>query len=201
VGFETNDAKGMRDHLASLGIAVPEKVVKDATGNLSFDITEPSGFTIQIVQYLPDSLTGRTKGKLMPASRISNHIDHLGLLVNDRESAWKFYGDTFGFVKEGDGSKMAVPGSEDRFELGVERKAPTIDRYHVKNHICLSAPDVPKVTAELQSKPAMAEFPKAIADIHQLGSGKNVIEIYDLDGNRVELMEPLKKAVSGSVGN
>ena len=200
-GFETNDAKGMRDHLASLGIAVPEKVVKDATGNLSFDITEPSGFTIQIVQYLPDSLTGRTKGKLMPASRISNHIDHLGLLVNDRESSWKFYGDTFGFVKEGDGSKMAVPGSEDRFELGVERKPPTIDRYHVKNHICLSAPDVPKVTAELQSKPAMAEFPKAIADIHQLGSGKNVIEIYDLDGNRVELMEPLKKAVSGSVGN
>jgi hypothetical protein len=31
---------------------------------------------------------------------------------------------------------------------------------------------------------------KAIADIHQLGNGKNVIEIYDLDGNRVELMEP-----------
>jgi catechol 2,3-dioxygenase-like lactoylglutathione lyase family enzyme len=201
-GFETNDAKGMRDHLASLGIPVPEKIVKDATGNLSFDIKDPSGFTIQIVQYLPDSLTGRTKGKLMPASRISSHIDHLGLLVNDRESSWKFYGDTFGFVKEGDGSKMVVPGSEDRFELGVERKPPTIDRYHVKDHICLSAPDVPKVTAELQAKPAMSEFPKAIADIHQLPSGKNVIEIYDLDGNRVELMEPpLNKAASSTTGN
>ena len=201
-GFETNDAKGMRDHLASLGISVPEKVVKDATGNLSFDITEPSGFTIQIVQYLPDSLTGRTKGEDMPASRISTHIDHLGLLVNDRESSWKFYGDTFGFVKEGDGSKMTVPGSEDRFELGVEKKPPTIARYHVKDHICLSAPDVPKVTAELQAKPIMSEFPKAIADIHQLGSGKNVIEIYDLDGNRVELMEPpLDKAASSTTGN
>jgi lactoylglutathione lyase len=201
-GFETNDAKGMRDHLASLGIPVPEKVMKDATGNLSFDITDPSGFTIQIVQYLPDSLTGRGKDKFMPAARISNHIDHLGLLVNDRESSWKFYGDTFGFVKEGDGSKMAIPGSEDRFELGVERKTPTIDRYHVKDHICLSAPDVPKVTAELQAKPAMNEFPKAIADIHQLGSGKHVIEIYDLDGNRVELMEPpLNKGAADSTGN
>jgi catechol 2,3-dioxygenase-like lactoylglutathione lyase family enzyme len=201
-GFETNDAKGMRDHLASLGVPVPEKVTKDATGNLSFDIKEPSGFTIQIVQYLPDSFTGRAKGKFMPASRISSHIDHLGLLVNDRESAWKFYWDTFGFVKEGDGSKMVVPGSEDRFELGVERKPPTIDRYHVKDHICLSAPDVPKVTAELQAKPVMSEFPKAIADIHQLPSGKNVIEIYDLDGNRVELMEPPQnKAASSATGS
>lgn len=201
-GFETNDANGMRDHLASLGLPVPANVVKDATGNLSFDITDPSGFTLQIVQYLPESLTGRTKGKFMPASRISNHIDHLGLLVNDRESSWKFYGDTFGFVKEGDGSKMAVPGSEDRFELGVERKPPTIDRYHIKDHICLSAPDVPKVTTELQAKPAMGEFPKAIADIHQLSSGKHVIEIYDLDGNRVELMEPPQnKTASSTTGN
>lgn len=197
-GFETNDAKGMRDHLASIGVSVPEKVVKDATGNLSFDITDPSGFTLQIVQYLPDSLTGRSVGRFMPASRISNHIDHLGLLVNERETSWKFYGDTFGFVKEGDGSKMVVPGSEDRFELGVEKKPPTVDRYHIKNHICLSAPDVPRVTAELQAKPIMSEFPKAIADIHQLGSGKHVIEIYDLDGNRVELMEPPQKSSSDS---
>ncbi len=152
-GFETNDAKGMRDHLASLGIAVPEKVEKDATGNLSFDITDNSGFTIEIVQYLPNSLTGRTKGKDMPPARISDHIDHLGLLVNDRESAWKFYGDTFGFVKEGDGSKMAVPGSESRFELGVEKKTPTIDRYHVKDHICLSAAGCPEGDCGAAGKP------------------------------------------------
>lgn len=189
-GFETNDAKGMRDHLASLGIKVPEQVVKDRTGNLSFDIIDPSGFTIQIVQYLPNSLTGKSKGKFMPATRISNHIDHIGLLVNNRETSWKFYGDTFGFVKDGDGSKMSIPGSEDRFELGFERKPPAEARFHVKDHICLSAPDVPKVTAELQGNPVMSDFPKAIADIHQLGNGKHVIEIYDLDHNRVELMEP-----------
>ncbi len=191
-GLETNDAKGMRDHLGAIGVKVPDKVVKDQSGNLSFDITDPSGFTIQIVQYLPKSLTGKGKGKFMPASRISDRIDHIGLLVKDRETSWKFYGDAFGFTKEGDGSKMAVPDSQDRFELGAEKKPPTEARFHVKDHICLSAPDVPKVTAELRAKPQIDEFSKAIADTHQLPNGKNVVELYDLDHNRVELMEPPK---------
>ena len=192
-GFETNDAKGMRDHLAAVGVMVPDQVSKDASGNLSFDILDPSGFTIQIVQYLPNSMTGRAKGKFMPASRISDHIDHIGLLVNDRAESWKFYGDAFGFTKEGDGSKMAVPDSPDRFELGVEKKTPIAEaRFHIKDHICLSNPDVPKMTAELRAKPQISEFPEAIADTHQLDNGKNVVEIYDLDKNRVEVMEPAK---------
>ncbi len=191
-GFETNDAKGMRDHLASIGVKVPDHVAKDAAGNLSFDIQDPSGFTIEIVQYLPGSMTGRTKGKFMPASRISDHIDHIGLLVGNREEAWKFYGDAFGFTKEGDGSKMVLPGGEDRFELGVDKKSPSEARFHVKDHICLSNPDVPKMTAELRAKPQISEFPDAIADTHQLDNGKNVVEIYDLDRNRVEVMEPPK---------
>ncbi|MGD0445238.1 MAG: VOC family protein [Edaphobacter sp.] len=191
-GFETDDAKGMRDHLAAMGVTVPEKVTKDATGNLSFEMTEPSGFTIQIVQYLPGSMTGKTKGKFMRATRISDHIDHIGLLIKDKDVTWKFYNEAFGFVKEGDGSKMAIPGSDDRFEVGWERKEPVEARFHVKDHICLSVPDAPKMTAELKTKSQITEFPAAIADIHQLGNGKNVVEIYDLDHNRVETMEPPK---------
>ena len=74
------------------------------------------------MQYLPDSLTGKTKGKFMPATRISDHIDHIGLLIKDKDETWKFYSDAFGFTKEGDGSKMVIPGSEDRFEVGWEKK-------------------------------------------------------------------------------
>jgi catechol 2,3-dioxygenase-like lactoylglutathione lyase family enzyme len=190
--FETNDANGMRTHLASLGIAVPAAVTKDEAGDLTFDIIDPSGFTIQIIQYLPRSRTGMTKGKFMPAARISDHIDHIGLLVKDRETSWKFYGDAFGFTKEGDGSKMAISGSPDRFELGWEKKPPVEARYHIKDHICLGNSDVPKMTADIRSRSMIAEFPKAIADVHQLSSGKNVIEIYDMDHNRIEVMEPLK---------
>jgi catechol 2,3-dioxygenase-like lactoylglutathione lyase family enzyme len=196
-GFETNDAEGMRAHLAAIGIKVPERVTKNEAGNLAFDITDPSGFTLEIVQYLPNSMTGRAKGRFMPAARISSHIDHIGLLVNSRETAWKFYSDAFGFTREGDGSKMAIPGSPDRFELGVEKKSPIAEaRYHVKDHICLSNTDVPKMTAELRAKPQIQEFPDAIADTHQLDNGKNVVEIYDLDHNRVEVMEPPKGEVA-----
>lgn len=192
IAFQTDDAKGMRAQLAAKGIKVPDTVGKNPAGDLEFDVIDPSGFTIEIVQYLPHSRTGRDKGKGMSDSRISTHIDHLGLLVNSRDESWKFYSDAFGFVKEGDGSKMTIPGSSDRFELGFERKPPVEARFHIKDHICLSNPDVPKMTAELQAKPEIKEFPKAIADTHQLGSGKNVVEIYDLDGNRVEVMEPPK---------
>ena len=190
--FETNDAKGMRDQLAAKGIKVPEKVTKDPAGNLSFEMQDPSGFTLEIVQYLPGSLTGKTRGKEMPSTRISNHIDHIGLLISNREESWDFYSKAFGFAKEGDGSKMVIGQGPDRFELGFEKRPATIDRFHIKDHICLSNSDVPKMTEELRAKPIISEFPKAIADTHQLPNGKNVVEIYDLDGNRVEVMEPPK---------
>ena len=191
-GFETNDAKGMRDHLASIGVTVPAKVTRNQEGDLSFDFVEPSGFTIQIVQYMPGSKVTATRGKFMPPGRISDHIDHIGLLIKEREESWKFYNDAFGFIKEGDGSKMQVPGSADRFELGWEKRKPEEARFHIKDHICLSNANVPKMTSQVAAKPQMKEFPDAIADVHQLGNGKNVVELYDLNKNRVEVMEPPK---------
>jgi catechol 2,3-dioxygenase-like lactoylglutathione lyase family enzyme len=191
-GFETNDAKGMRDHLASMGVTVPATVTKNEEGDLSFDLLEPSGFTIRIVQYLPGGKVTASKGKFMPPGRISDHIDHIGLLIKDKDVTWKFYGDAFGFTKEGDGSKMAVPGSADRFEVGWETKKPEEARFHIKDHICLSNANVPKMTSQVAAKPQMKEFPDAIADVHQLGNGKNVVELYDLNKNRVEVMEPPK---------
>ena len=191
-GFETNDAKGMRDHLASIGIAVPAAVATNAEGDLSFDLIDPSGFTIEIVQYMPGSKVAATRGKFMPATRISDHIDHIGLLMKDKDITWKFYSDAFGFTKEGDGSKMAVPDSSDRFEIGWERRAPEEARFHIKDHICLSNSNVPAMTAVIAAKPQIKEFPDAIADVHQLGNGKNVVELYDLNKNRVEVMEPPK---------
>jgi catechol 2,3-dioxygenase-like lactoylglutathione lyase family enzyme len=191
-GFETNDAKGMRDHLAAMGVTVPATVTKNEEGDLSFEFLDPAGFTIQIVQYMPGSKVTASKGKFMPPGRISDHIDHIGLLIKDKDVTWKFYSDAFGFVKEGDGSKMAIPGSANRFEVGWERKKPEEARFHIKDHICLSNSNVPKMTSVLAAKTQMKEFPDAIADVHQLGNGKNVVELYDLNKNRVEVMEPPK---------
>ena len=91
----------------------------------------------------------------------------------DRDETWKFYSDAFGFIKgETDGSKMEVPGSTDRFELGWEKRKPEEARFHIKDHICLSNANVPKMTSQVAAKPQMKEFPDAIADVHQLGERK-----------------------------
>ncbi len=73
---------------------------------------------------------------------------------------------------------MAVPGSTDRFELGWEKRKPEEARFYIKDHICLSNANVPKMTAQVAAKPQMKEFPDAIADVHQLGnSGRPLTSI------------------------
>lgn len=188
VGFKTSDAESLRAHLASMGLKVPAEATRDAAGNLRFEVRDPSGFTLAVVQYLPNSMTGRSLGKSLPAARISTQIDHIGLLESNKEAAWAFYANAFGLEKEGNGSKMTIPGSFARFEIGFERKPATIARYHVKDHICLSVPNVPAVVAMLNAKP-MAKNYRTI-ETHVLGNGKHVAELYDPDGNRIELMEP-----------
>ena len=188
VAFQTENARGLRAWLAAHAVKVSDAVANDVAGDLSFEFTDPFGFTIQLVEYVPDSWTGRTKSKFMPETRPSTHIDHLGILIGNREVAAKFYGDNLGFAVEGDGSKQRIGDGPDRFELGFERKPPGPDRFHIKNHICLSAPDVPKLAAMLKAKPAAKNFKEI--ETHQLDNGKHVAELYDLDGNRVEIMEP-----------
>jgi len=85
---------------------------------------------------------------------------------------------------------MKVGDGPDRFELGFERKPPTPERYHIKDHICLSVPDVPVIAVMLKARPAAKNFREI--ETHVLDNGKHVAELYDLDGNRVELMEPPK---------
>jgi len=188
--FETADAAAFHKELAASGVKVSLGVTRDGSGDLVFEVTDPYGFTIQVIQYQNDSMTGKTKGRFMPANRISDRIDHLGLLLGEREAASKFYTDTFGFVSEGDGSKQRIGAGPDRFELGFERKPPTVDRFHVKNHICLSVKDVPAVANALRGKPAAKNYREI--ETHKLDNGKNVAELYDPDGNRIELMEPPK---------
>jgi hypothetical protein len=60
--FLTEDAKGLRASLAARGVKVSGAVSKDPAGDLSFDVTDPFEFTIQLVQYLPNSWTTRTEG-------------------------------------------------------------------------------------------------------------------------------------------
>ena len=50
ISFLTDSAQDMRDYLASRGIKVPDKVGKGRIGNLNFNVVDPDGHTVEIVQ-------------------------------------------------------------------------------------------------------------------------------------------------------
>ena len=97
ISFSTDDANAMRLYLASAGVKVPEKVGKGRIGNSNFNITDPDGHTVEIVQYEPDGWTRQNKGKFLPDTRISDHMAHVGVLVGDLDASTKFYHGILGF--------------------------------------------------------------------------------------------------------
>jgi lactoylglutathione lyase len=111
IGFETTDARALRDYLASKGIAVPARVDSDANGNRSFVVRDPDGHAVQFVQYMPGSVHSRDVGKHLSATRVSDHMLHVGVWVVDPAKADAFYKDVLGFRPQWKGGR-----SDDRFE-------------------------------------------------------------------------------------
>ena len=79
IGFETADARKLRDYLAGKGVSVPSRLSKDSDGNYSFLVKDPEGHNIEFVQYLEGSLQAKYRGKGMSDRRISDHMLHVGV--------------------------------------------------------------------------------------------------------------------------
>jgi lactoylglutathione lyase len=197
ISFYTDNADQMRDYLASKGVKVPEKVGKGQTGNKNFNINDPDGHIVEIVEYQPDSWTAREAGKFMPPTRLSDHIMHLGVLVGDLDKSMKFYDGILGFKEfwRGSGSprmlswvNMRVPEGDDYLEFMLYNKLPAPEDRGGKNHVSLMVPDAQKALDELHQRAARGLYGKEIAI--QIGvNRKRQINLYDPDGTRIELME------------
>ena len=198
ISFLTDSAQGMRDYLASRGVSVPDKIGKGRVGNLNFNIVDPDGHTVEIVQYEPASWTLREKGKFVPDTRISTHMIHVGVVVGALEPAMKFYRDILGFQEFWRGSSsgkelswvnMRVPDGDDYLEFMLSAKRPDAEQMGVKNHICLVTPDIEKALALLESRPARKSYNRQI-EVKVGKNGKRQLNLFDPDGTRIELMEP-----------
>lgn len=198
IAFLTDSAEGVRTFLAAHGVKVPEKVGTGRIGNSNFNVADPDGHTVEIVQYKPDSWTLREKGKFIPDTRISARIAHLGVLVRSLEASMKFYGDILGFQEFWRGSSngqelswvnMRVPDSQDYLELMLYSQPQNADQMGVKNHICLITPDIQKAVAILEARPARKNYARPI-EIKVGKNGKRQANLFDPDGTRIELMEP-----------
>jgi len=198
ISFFTDSAEGMRVYLASRGVKVPDKVGKGRIGNLNFNIVDPDGHTVEIVQYQPGSWTARERGKFMPETRISTHIMHIGVLIGAIEPAMKFYGEILGFREFWRGSSsgtvlswvnMRVPDGDDYLEFMLYDKRPDAEQTGVRNHVCLITPDIKKAVAILEARPARRNYGRTI-EIKVGKNGKRQANLFDPDGTRIELMEP-----------
>jgi lactoylglutathione lyase len=197
ISFYTENAEAMRDYLAAKGVKVPEKVGKGQTGNKNYNITDPDGNIVEIVEYQPDSWTAREKGNFLPDTRISDHIAHVGVLVGAVQPAMDFYHGILGFNEfwRGTGGEtlswinMRVPDGQDYLEFMLYNKLPEPDKRGTKNHLSLTVPDAQKAIEILKARPAFKDYGKELKV--QVGvNQKRQVNIYDPDGSRVELMEP-----------
>ena len=100
ISFHTDSADRMYAYLKSKGVPVLGDrgvVPKGMTGNKNFNVKDPDGHIVEMVEYQPDSWTAREKGKFMPATRISDRILHVGVLAGELDESVKFYGGILGF--------------------------------------------------------------------------------------------------------
>ena len=197
ISIYTESADRMRDYLATKGVEVPAVVGKGQTRNKNFNIKDPDGHIVEIVEYQPDGWTTREKGKFMADTRIADHIMHVGVLVGNLEKSMTFYRGILGFNEfwRGSGSgkslswvNLRVPEGEDYVELMLYSKLPAPADRGGKNHMSLTVPDAEKALAELKKRAAAGLYDKEIAI--QIGvNRKRQINLFDPDGTRVELME------------
>jgi catechol 2,3-dioxygenase-like lactoylglutathione lyase family enzyme len=198
ISIETDDADGMRRYLAAHGVKVPEQTPKGRTRNSNFNIKDPDGHTVEIVQYEPDGWSAREKGKYMPATRISEKMMHVGILVGELEPSMKFYGGLLGFKEIWRGSRdskvlswvnMQAPEGDSYLELMLYDKLPAPTARGTAHHICLSVPDIDKAKAILEARPAHKDYTKPM-EIKTGTNRKRQMNLYDPDGTRTEVMEP-----------
>src|SRR5215467_4180438 len=147
ISFETTDAQGLRDYLGSRGVKVPEKLEPMLDGNRGFDVTDPEGHTVEFVEFRPGSLHSKDFGQHLPDTRISQRIIHVGVVVNDRAVADRFYKDILGFkeiwhggMKDGDTDwvDMRVPDGTDWLEYMLNVHDPDPQELGVMHHFALA---------------------------------------------------------------
>src|ERR1039457_3280424 len=191
IGFETDDARKLRDFLAAKGVKVPSRVDKDPHGKRSFEVQDPDGHSVQLVQYLSGSIHSRNFGKHLSGTRVSDHMLHFGVRVVDPAKADAFYKDILGFRLQWKGGRngrkewisMMVPDGYDWVEYMVAETTPSPRQLGVLNHYALDTMDVQKVYQTVVERGYQPPSEPAIAV-----DGRWLLQLYDRNYTRTEMM-------------
>ncbi|HET8548372.1 MAG TPA: VOC family protein [Bryobacteraceae bacterium] len=198
ISIETDNAEALRRYLAARGVPVPDRVNKVRIGNSAFNVKDPDGHTVEIVQYEPSGWTAREKGRYMPEGRISTRMMHVGILVGSLEAAMRFYGEILGFREIWRGSRtttelnwvnMKVPEGDDYIEFMLYKELPAPTVRGSAHHLCLETRDIAASLASLEARAWRRLYTRPL-EIRTGTNRKRQLNLYDPDGTRTELMEP-----------
>jgi len=194
----TDDVERMRRYMASRGVQVPGEVTVNRLGDRMFQVTDPDGHTLELLQYMPDSRTGEDTGKHMPATRISDQLMHAGIIVGSLDAAAKFYGGILGCHETWRGNSltsttlnwvnMRVPDGPNHVEFMLYKDLPPPERRGSPHHVCLVVPDIKKAVEILEARPARKAYAREMR-INLGVDNKRQVGLFDPDGTRVEMME------------
>lgn len=207
VGFSVKSAEGMRSFLEANGVAVPKRVSVDRLGDRWFEVKDPEGNRVAFSEQGPHPPKGETAVK----TRLSTHIIHAGMAVQDRAKLDKFYKELLGFhlywqggnsAAHTDWVMMQVPDGTDWLEYMLYI-TPNSSRSEVggANHFApgvASAAEVEKALRQRGWTPQKDDWGPLLGL-----DGKWQLDLRDPDGTRVEFMEfkavkePCCSAVTG----
>jgi catechol 2,3-dioxygenase-like lactoylglutathione lyase family enzyme len=191
VGYNTDNAEGLRKYLASKAYKVPGNVTKSSDGSIWFTVLDPEGNKVEFVQ------PPRLPKAVVAPNVIGTHIIHAGIMAHNRAVEDTFYRDLLGFrpywyggMVEGrvDWVSQQVPDNHDWLEYMLDVK-PGFSRRDlgVLNHFSIGVNSVDVAFKTLKDAGRLAGVD---AQEHtQMGrDGKGQFNLWDPDEVRVELM-------------
>ncbi|MGA3344939.1 MAG: VOC family protein [Terracidiphilus sp.] len=191
IGYNTDNAEGLRRFLASKAYKVPGNVEKGADGSRWFTTQDPEGNKVEFIEppHLPKTVEA--------PNAIGSHIIHVGFMVHNRAVEDTFYRNLLGFrpywyggMVEGriDWVSQQTPDSHDWVEYMLNAK-PDISAHDlgVLDHFSIGVASVDMAFKTLKESGRLVNVD---AQEHtQMGrDGKGQFNLFDPDGVRVELM-------------
>ena len=197
IALETDNAEQLRQYVKSKGYTISEKPAsRGRIRNTATGLDDPDGNHIDVTQYEPNGKSIENVGKDMPESRISTHMLHVGFYVSKPETV-RYYIDVLGFRefwrgsvdgKTASYSNLFAPEGADYIEFILGEPPDTKERKGTVYHLALEVPDMDKAVAKLNTNPSRRDYKQPI-EVKVGRNHRRQCNLFDPDGNRVELME------------
>jgi catechol 2,3-dioxygenase-like lactoylglutathione lyase family enzyme len=196
IAFQTPDIVRARAWVEAHQIA-PGPVEKREDGNLHFSLTDPDGIAVDFVAYQAGSWQEDLRGKELGPRRVSERLQHAGLVTASEPAAMAFYRDKLGFWEESRGGPPANPGeirwiimmmprskADFRGDF-IEFMVHAADPPGRRQHLCFAVPDMARAHQVLVHRPGLDQKFQPFTN----PKGLKLMNVRDPNGLRVEFWE------------